>query len=237
MRKSAIIFIMGLILFTSSGAAAAQQDEMLDLAAAVTGQSLPVASWQVTIKEDMSRNKARRLLTTLQAKHGYKVTGTEKEKAVNYDIESGQEKQVTERFHITIPKNARHQAAFSAILQGESWNKEVMEAYRERKDSVRSAYFTDRSTTFACLTADIDDKIKEVYIIRNMKKSLQLENVEVQHDNVENASLKTIVYGYTPQWKQVMTMDQPTNFQMAIHESTSGGKRLTIGTPILINEY
>ncbi|HLS09925.1 YwmB family TATA-box binding protein [Lentibacillus sp.] len=238
MRKLALIISVFLLITMNTAAFAKQTDELTDLASLVTGSDLPVDSWQVTIKEKMNKDAIRRILEKMKHKNGYKVTGTEDEKSVKYFIERIQKDGLfSETYHVVIPKDPMYQAELAIVLKGKDWNDSIAIAYINRVDAIKSTYFTNKSTKFACLTTTIDAKIESVYFFDQMKSDLQLTNIRKQTDNVTNTSVKKIVYGYTPLWEQEIKMKQPMNLQMVVQNSTQNSKRLTIGTPILINEY
>ncbi|MFD1362038.1 YwmB family TATA-box binding protein [Lentibacillus salinarum] len=238
MRKSALILTICFIMVINSGVAAEQADELTDLAAVVMDNDLSVDSWQVTIKEEMDADTISRMLDKIQAETGYKVTGTEDENAVKYFIEDTQKKSgITETYNVVIPKNPLQDAQLIAVLEGEDWDSAIADVYFTRLETIQSTYFTNKSTKFACLTTNVDDKIDNAYFFSQLKESLHLKHIDMQTDNVKNSTVKKIVYGYTPLWEQEITMKKPMNLQMVVQNSTHDGKRITIGTPILITEY
>ncbi|SFB26618.1 TATA-box binding [Lentibacillus halodurans] len=238
MRKLAIILSIYLFMMMSSGVLAKQTDELTDIASIVTEDGVSVDSWQVTIKEEMNRDAIEHITNKLQDENSYKATRTEDEKAVKYSFERAHKKMnISEMYNVVIPKNAMYDAEFVAVLQGEHWNDSIADFYINRVEDIQATYFTTESTKFACLTADVDAKIEIAYFLNQLKQTLQLTNIQTQTDNVETSKVKKIVYGYTPLWEQEITMQKPMNLQMVVQNGTHDSKRVTIGTPMLINEY
>ncbi|TFJ92250.1 YwmB family TATA-box binding protein [Lentibacillus salicampi] len=238
MRKLALITSIFILMTINTTAFANRTDEMTGLANAMTSNNFSVDNWQVTIKEEINEEAIESILEKIQNKNSYKVSRTKDENAIKYFIERVQkEAHLSETYSVVIPKNPMHQAELVAVLKGKNWNDSIAERYFSRMDAIHTTYFTHKSTKFACLTADIDAKINNAYVFKQLKQSLQLKNIRKQTDNVENSTVKKIVYGYTPLWEQSITMKQPMNVQMVVQNGTHDSKRLMIGTPILINEY
>lgn len=238
MRKLAFILNIFLFITISSGAFANQSDELTDIASVVTEHDLSVDSWEVTLKEEMDQADINGVLQKLEAQNSYKVTSTEDENAVKYLFERVHKKgPIFESYNVVIPKKSMYQAEFSAVIEGEDWNDTIASTYIDRMNDIRTKYFTNKSTKFACITTNIDAKIEDAYFFDQLKQSLQLTNIQTQTDNVEESTVKKIVYGYTPLWEQEIAMEEPMNLQMVVQNNEPESTRLTIGTPILINEY
>ncbi|HLR61483.1 MAG TPA: YwmB family TATA-box binding protein [Lentibacillus sp.] len=238
MRKFALITSIFILMIVNTTAFANESDEMTDLASLVTGSDLSVDSWQVTIKEKMSKDAINRVLQKLKNKNSYKVSSTEDENTVKYFFGRGQKNaKLSESYSVVIPKNPMYEPELVAVLQGDDWNDKISVDYIDRINDIHMSYFTKKSTKFACLSTTIGGKIDSGYFFERLKKTLQLSNIREQTDNVEHSTVKKIMYGYTPIWEQSIKMKQPMNFQAVVENAAQNSVRLTIGTPILINEY
>ncbi|SFE10043.1 TATA-box binding [Lentibacillus persicus] len=238
MRIIGFILSVFLLMTIHTAADAQQSDELTDLASIVNDSSLAVDGWQVTIKETMNKNKIDGILEKLQAKNSYKVSSAEDENTVKYFFERVQkDTSLSESFNVVISKNPRHKSEFIAVLEGEDWNKGKAAAYLDRINTIQTTYFTKKSTKFACLMTDIDAKIEGAYFFDKLQQRLNLSITKTQTDNNENSTVKKIVYGYTPLWNQAISTEEPMNLQIVVQDHAHGSARLTIGTPILINEY
>lgn len=239
MKKMIAFLILILVLTTGATSGDVQHDEMIDMAVMVTENDMSVDHWQVTIKEQMSADRIKQLVQLFQGKDSYLASRKEDENSINYLFRhSHKQGDIFETYSVIVPKNDLYKAQFIMIMKGEFWNKSVKEKYLNTMNSMKEKLFTVNSTKFACLTTSTDDIMKGVYFLNKLKESWNMQYIRKQTDNVEDSTLKKIVYGYTPMWNQKITMrDKPMNFQAAIKNDENGDMELTIGTPILITEY
>ncbi|MFB4169807.1 YwmB family TATA-box binding protein [Virgibacillus sp. JSM 102003] len=239
MKKIVLMSIILLLITTGAAASPNQQEEMTSLAAMLTESNMEVGNWEVTMKEQMSKDKINMLLGKLEAKNSQKVTGEEDENSIKYSFGYiHKNRSFTETYNIVIPKDDKYQAQFIVVIEGKSWDKTIKKDYLIRVESIQNDFFSEDSTKFACITTTFSDKLGSVYFVKRAKEKLNLQNISEQTDTVENSLLKKVVYGYTPLWDQKVTiMDKPMNLQFAFKEIENGKTKLTVGTPILITEY
>lgn len=239
MRKCALILIMFLTITTNVAAGNRQHEEMTDLAAMVMDNNMTIDEWQVTIKEEMSIKQVKQLLQNFRKKNSYLVTGAEDENTIKYTIGYAHKmNEISENYKVVIPKNKAYAAQFIAVLSGNYWNGMVEKTYFNRLEAMQNTFFGKNSIKFTCLSTTFSDKINNDSFFNNTKASLNLKYVRSQTDTLEESMISEIKYGYTPLWKQKLTMgDKPMNFQMAITKTQNGNTKMTIGTPILITEY
>ncbi|MBP1948848.1 YwmB family TATA-box binding protein [Virgibacillus litoralis] len=237
--KKIVLMVIILLLTTGAAVSKKQQDEMTALASTLVGSDMEVEDWEVIIKEQVSKDKVKLLIEKLKTKNSQLVTSEDDENSIKYSFGNiYKNNQFSETYNVVIPKNTKHQAQFTVVIKGSSWNKSIEKEYLKQVKSIKNDFFTDNSTKFACLTTTLSGKLGSVYFIKRMKKSLNLQNIDEQSDTVENSMLNKVVYGYTPLWDQKITiMDKPMNLQLAFKDIENGKTKLTIGTPILITEY
>ena len=239
MKKMALIIIL-ILLVTNHVAAqnnVPEQDAMTRLADITIESNIEINKWQVTFKENMSKD---RLLSLVERwKDSYLDTYSEDENVIKYIFRKVHKNTgIVEYYSMIIPKDKRYQPELIAVISGERWNGKIADKYLELQESIRQQYFTANATKFACLTTVSDDIMKGDRLVDLLEKKLQLLHITTQTDNVEESMNKKIIYGYTELWNQkYIILDKPVNVNIAITKTTNGETELTIGTPILIIEY
>ncbi|MGY0691234.1 YwmB family TATA-box binding protein [Virgibacillus sp. FSP13] len=239
MKKIVLMVVLLLILFTKTvvGYTASVTDEMIDLASAVIESEIGIDNWQVTIKEQISHEKANNVANKL--KNGYLVSTAEDENIIKYsfsDVHKSDD--LDESFKVVIPKNTNYQAEVITVIRGDFWNESVEQAYISTKNALPDYLFSKDAERFACLTTDSSGTIDSDYFLNEFSEKLNVQQKLTQTDKIKNTSVGKILYGYTPLWDQKITiMDKSMNVQIAINESKDEGTKFTIGTPILITEY
>lgn len=238
MKKFGLIIILLLALLAKAtiGYTAEQDHEIIDLAGAVEKQDLAIEQWEVTVKEEVNRPKAKKQVR--QLKNRYSVAKQEEEDVVKYSFQDTHNSDdLSEYFKVIIPEDPEYNAEVIAVISGEKWNEAIKKRYVSTINALPEKMFTNQAHEFACLTTHTNGKINSDDFLETYKQDLNIEQVSTQTDNVQHSTVKKIIYGYTPLWKQSINIENETlNVQIAV----SGNKRntkLTIGTPILINEY
>ncbi|MFD1036846.1 YwmB family TATA-box binding protein [Virgibacillus byunsanensis] len=237
MRKSAIMVLLLLLLPNETMANHTQSDELIDMTAFVTSEDLAVEEWQVTIKEQMEREKVKKVIEEL--KNRYNGTVAEDENIIEYSFRDVHNSVgIIEHYKVLIPKDENYQSEINVLIEGKAWNESIKESYVSRKHDILNQYFTMSAKIFSCLTTIDHGIINSVYFIQKIKQQFGLQHVTTQNDTVENSMHKNIVYGYTPMWSEKITItDKPVNFQLVVTATENGKSNYTIGTPILIDEY
>ncbi|WP_174614926.1 YwmB family TATA-box binding protein [Virgibacillus ihumii] len=239
MKKIVLITLILLMAANNAVAVTVQSDPMTDLAGLVVDSNLKVSEWQVTLKETVSYIDAEEILDRFREKNSYLVSGEEDANTIKYSVRHVQKKHgISESYNVIIPKDRTFDAQFIAVIKGDVWNKSVRKKYVSRINRIEDNLFSGNSTKFACVQTSFNDKMNSVYVFSKIRQTLNLKHVKKQEDTVENSMVKKIIYGYTPLWNQKIDLgDRPLNFQMAVNKGENGDTELTIGTPILINEY
>ncbi|HLR67730.1 YwmB family TATA-box binding protein [Virgibacillus alimentarius] len=238
MRK--IVFILILFLFIPTVSAAnndLSKDEFETLASLIMHHDLSIKEWQVTKKEKVTQESLIQLMEGM--KDQYRVRTEENDKAIKYIIEDTHKTAGLSVIYIGIlPKEHRFDAEFTAIIKGEKWNKSIEDNYQKKRDFIRRHFFTNSVKTFTCLTTEEDAIIGNDRTLTNIVEQLGLTYVSTQNDKMNQSVNKKFIYGYTSLWSEKITvMDTPVNVQIAIKYKQNGDSNITIGTPILINEY
>ncbi|WP_099159408.1 YwmB family TATA-box binding protein [Virgibacillus ndiopensis] len=236
MKKTGLIFIL-LLLFTTRALAHTNHDEMIDLATLVEESNLTIDEWQVTIKEQIDRNGIQYKIK--QLRNSYLVSTSEDENVIKYSFSDVHKtSEVNETYKVIIPKNKSYKAEIIGVLSGEVWSNSIKKNYQKKLSLMLEQFFTQSAKKFACLTTISNDTISSDYFLNELKQKLNLQHISTQYDSIQNSMHEKIIYGYTPLWKQQITvMDKPMNVQLAVRAGKNESTKFTIGTPILITEY
>ncbi|WP_100009903.1 YwmB family TATA-box binding protein [Lentibacillus sediminis] len=238
MKKTGMISLLLLLLLTTKAAAVVPySDEMTDLAAIVQAQDLRVENWEVMIREDLAREEAKQVIADL--KNSHKVTTDKNENRVKYSFVSRQKTDgITEQFNVVIPRDEQHSARFIGVLKGTYWSEQVKASYLKKAPGMKAEFFSESTQKFTWLKAKNSGIINNDYFLQNVTEILGVQHVLTQHENNANSVHEKIVYGYTPLWKEKISLNNtPMNLQIAVKEDAKGNPAYIIGTPILIHEY
>lgn len=239
MKKVVLITLILFMTANSVAAGAGQSDPMTNLADFIVENGLEVDQWQVTLREEMSHSHAKKILAQFRNKNSYLVSGEADANTIKYSIRHVQKTEdISEQYNVIIPKDGKYKAQFIAVFHSKVWSKSIGKAYMNRVKTVQNDFFSNESTKFTCVQTSFSDKMKGVYVLNDLKRTLNLQHLKRQKDSVKNSTVEKIIYGYTPLWSQKIDLgDRLMNFQMAVKKGVNGDTELTIGTPILINEY
>lgn len=239
MKKVALIFILilGITSQVSAHNKTSTQDEMTKLADITIQSDIEIDQWQVTFKETMEKDRLQSIINKLE--NSYLDSYSENENVIKYTFRNVHKNAgIVESYNIIIPKNSTYKPELISVISGQNWSQTVKDRYLEIQKSTFQQYFTENATKFACLTTVSSGIIKSDGLVDLLKEKLQLEHLTTQIDNVEKSTNKKMIYGYTPLWEQNFNiLGKPVNVNIAITNTTNGETKLTVGTPILINEY
>ncbi|SHG69333.1 YwmB family TATA-box binding protein [Ornithinibacillus halophilus] len=228
---SIIIFIVSnTVLFQSS-----KTDDLIDIASALESERVTIDNWEVTLKEKIGRSQLNELMNELKDSH--KVTRDENKNSIQYEVVNniGELNTVIKAI---FPKDNQYTSEFVVVLYSEVWNDEVKSSYVKELKNLEQTYFTKDVKKFSCITTTDDAIIKSDKFLSNLTNYLELRHIEKQTDNIQTSKQTEIIYAYSPLWRQSITIqDKPSNIQIVMEYAQNGSVQVTIGTPILINEY
>ncbi|WP_217586416.1 YwmB family TATA-box binding protein [Lentibacillus saliphilus] len=241
MRKivESCLMVSLIILPIQATAAINTSDPLVTLAQFTKEELGEVEKWEVTMKEKQPRADLKKLLDTIK-QNDHNVTVEKTKNAVYYKWTNTHPKQFNKAsFKIIIPTNHAYDAELIVAISGNSWNDDVEEAYLADIRHINENYFTKNVSVFACLTTKERDILSDMYVEQVLKEKLNLTYITEQTDVIQQGQTNTF-YGYTNMLtNQIDLMDKPMNVQLVVHDVSNDGQRqkLTLGTPILINEY
>jgi hypothetical protein len=235
-----IVFALILILLIPAAGTvegAGETNELPVLAALLQDNDLTIENWQVTIKEKKSRSQLQNVINLL--KDRYLVTTNADENAIKYRVEDSHKVEgITEVYEVIIPNDENFDGEMIAVIKGNEWEESAVHIYREKLYHITEQYFTSRAKRFACLETEDDDIMKSEHFLDDALEYLDLKYVSTQTDKITNNMNKKFLYGYTPLWGQeIPAMENPVNLQIAVKNIEKENSKITVGTPILINEY
>ncbi|MBP2076208.1 YwmB family TATA-box binding protein [Oceanobacillus polygoni] len=237
MRKISILLVLFLFITAKPVAGGMESEEMIELVNFTMNNGIPIESWQVTIKENVTIKQAEGQLDKM--KNGSLVTRSEDENAIKYLLREDYKQEAMEvTYTIVIPKDTALKAELIAVIEGTKWDEQIEKNYLSIKRTIMDKYLTEPSKIFACLTSDFSGIIKGDVLVSEIINYFNLQHIETQFDTIENLTHKKIIYGYTDLWKQhFMIEGTPMNLQLAVATNEKDELQFTIGTPILIHEY
>ncbi|MGM8364791.1 YwmB family TATA-box binding protein [Virgibacillus sp. W0181] len=235
--KNTILFTAFIfLLITSTGTAQPiERDELILIATFLMEHKQDIAEWEVIVKEKISNEKAHNLLKELKDSH--LVTVTEDENVIKYVIgDTNKGEPFSVYYNVIIPKQRDH-AEIVAVINGDYWDHTVLEKYRSYMQT-NIAVFTQSSQLFTCLKTT-DSGIMDISVLLDsLQNNFNLLHMSTQTDTVENSTHKKLIYGYTPLWEtKIPIKNSPVNIQIVEKGAGPDQSNLTIGTPILVNEY
>lgn len=224
-------------MFTSVASVQAKSiSEIEQLADFVADQQLPVKEWQVVTKEKMNESSIKEILKEL--KNSHKGSRTEDENIIKFlfrDTHKG--KSVNVIYSVMLPKSKGSNPELTMVIEGHAWNQEIKSEYQTVIHSISSKYFTSNKRIFSWLKTETGGIIHNGVFEKEIRNFLNLQHTKTQLDTTTNVERKYI-YGYTEKWDEKITIEEiPTNVQIAITQEKNGHTEVTLGTPILINEY
>ncbi|WP_068673766.1 YwmB family TATA-box binding protein [Oceanobacillus sp. Castelsardo] len=227
------------ILFMITSVASVQGkgiSEIEQLADFVTDQQLPVKEWQVITKEKLNGSSINKILNEL--KNSYKGSRIENENIIKFQFrDTHKGKSVNVTYNVILPKMKESYPELTVVIEGNTWNQEIKSEYQSVIHSILSKYFTSNKRIFSWLKTESGGIIHNGVFEKELMNFLNLQHTKTQLDTTTNIERKYI-YGYTEKWDEKITIEEiPTNVQIAITQEKNGHTEVTLGTPILINEY
>ncbi len=214
-----------------------EREEIIDLAHFALEHQAPINSWQVTMKENITKQKAEDIVADF--KYSSLDSRIENENVIKYifgDVHKVEGIDVT--YNVVIPQNEAFKPELIVVIEGTKWNENIEEAYVLRKEMIKDRFFTKSLKLFACLTVQQGGIMSSDVFMDDITKYFNVKHSTTQIDTIENSMHKKIIYGYTDLWKQnFMIQGTQMNLQIAIVADEEMNTTYTIGTPILIHEY
>lgn len=235
MKKLGIILII--FLFISPETPQNDYYELVDIATIIHDQELQLEEWVVTLKEKVTLKQVENHMTTFKKISNVKYT--EYKHVSKYVInEDYNDVDINVTYEISIPKDPHYAPELVVIMKGTSIMPVALSEYKEILKHVRNQFFTNNYMLFTCLTASKNGKIANDDFLKKLSNTLDLMYVSTQTDEKNADFNQEIIYGYTPKWKNEMTIEnKPLNIQLVIQRHDDEKQKVIIGTPLLITEY
>jgi hypothetical protein len=234
------IFAISLIILFLSNTVFAMDDtqfEIIDIANIIVDNNLGIESWEVTMKEYMETSRLEEIIQELS--NSFSVTKDENENSHIYLVTNAHKQgNINVQYSVIFPKEKQFQAELIVSIKGSSWDKIIASKYKDIHRYLVNNYFTKDVKIFSCMSTSTSAIIENDYVMQSFTEILNLRQINIQKDTINSTRNAKIVYGYTSQWGQKITIqDRPVNVQIVTRNLGSGDVQYLIGTPILINEY
>lgn len=235
MKQTLIILLLSLFISQETSTLIGQ--ELIDLNRFIEAYNFEKTDWSMTMKEKItSPDTLQNTIDQLSAR--YKQTKIEKNDTEIYDYED-----IYDVDHMTISLKVvvhdnQSTGEIIAVITGSGEHSEMLPNDIKTLQAINKTYFTKRSHVYTCLSIEDNGIIKSDDFFNKVKEKFNLTHIQTQNDKIEVNTHKKVFYGYTPVWKEKLTIkDEPMNLQVVIDGSDSAKQKIIIGTPILINEY
>lgn len=191
---------------------------------------------QLTYKETLPKSQLHAIIKEIDhleykkdRKDSNKVTFTRR------DVHKSGE--ITETYSIVESPDGQS-FTWIASFESTTWDENIatsVVAWKTKMDALHSGSNVQK---FACLQAETSDTIDDSVFLENVRGYFDLEDDEIQTEKVNSETSRKVIYGYTDLWADELVIDgNPMNMQVAMTHNKHNGTKITIGTPILINEY
>lgn len=238
MRNRLVVLFILISTVVTGAAQPTEVDPLLKFIQIAEQENQPLEHWEVVLKETFSETDRHKFVNKFRMYERRSMI--KDENSLNYLFEdmSIPQEEMTVKFKVVLPTNSARKIEVTAVISGNRWDESVKATYQEIMKDMDQTLFSGASKSFACITLQIDDIIEDRVIINPYVSELEINRMNVQQDNIQNSTIKTIIYGYTPIWDNFITIQsEPLNIQIAIIELENEKLSYKIGTPLLINEY
>ncbi|SHM61822.1 YwmB family TATA-box binding protein [Gracilibacillus kekensis] len=202
-------------------------DDMIEI---IDEQQLNLSNWQTTIKETQKINDISSFKKKLK---GYQLNMVENDSNIKYQSNTQERGGINETVLIVRTSSEKNTYKIIYTISSTDTTTEVLDIYKNRVDSITKVLFTENAQIFSCVEAWKSGIIDIVCFIEFVKKSLDMTII----DEIKDSHFYSWT-GFTPEWDESLIQDtEEFNIQIAVREGIGDRTTVTIGTPILINEY
>ncbi|KAB8126697.1 hypothetical protein F9U64_19350 [Gracilibacillus oryzae] len=205
-----------------------QLNELKDMVEVTGSNGFDLENWSIIIREKRQISNIDSFISKVE---GYLFIESSKEGVKKFVADGQNGNGVNE--HIVIVEIGKEQYQIIYEISSPAFTKKVQNDYAEKLSRITNELFTSNAQYFTCVEAVSNDKIDIVCLIKNITKQLQMTT----HSKLKDTNFTTWT-GHTPEWDQVMEIDdQAINAQIAVKNTEDNQTTLIIGTPILVTEY
>lgn len=203
---------------------------------AILGQNNDQMEWKVTIKDSLRVEEAKNVVKNVENRH--LVTSTYEENEIQYMMDINEFKNMDIQVHVHHYKD-EEQAEIIINIHGSKWNGEVAQTYNAFVAHIKDFYITQKAHVFACLSSTYSATISPNQLEKQIIHGLSLQHVSKGTDPLTDPQKQIDFSGYSPYMEQTIRLanDKEFNVQVVIKKMDREGFLVTIGTPILIDEY
>lgn len=238
MKKLFFIMILAFVAIITSAWSAKQEQsrELLDMVTLANEINMDINGWSVTFKESLPKDEIYSIIEKIE-QYGSLEKSTMQHGEKYFTKNAHKTAGLIESFIMIVPSNG-DDAELIVELKGEHWDKNTYNQIQKRINGILKTLFTTNVKSFACLQASSNDMIDVGKFSTKLKRDFNIKSLTEQDENLKDDVNKKIYYGYIPKWSARMVIaEQEMNMQAVITNTNDGRSKLTIGTPILLNEY
>ncbi|KGX94076.1 hypothetical protein N781_01500 [Pontibacillus halophilus JSM 076056 = DSM 19796] len=233
------LFVIGMFIYLPMVSLASTHTDALqpvrDLVSVIEEEALDVKGWDVTVKESVSPQHVQDLLSNIESTDpSSQIEVEETTISKKYAITHHKHTHLHEQTIIIVSKQHPTFAELIYNVSGERFEDRTQASLEARLEEVMNVYFAENATIFTCVKTETSDKIKGVLLLEKIRTNLNMKTIE----KVDEADFQSIS-GYTNRWDSSIPVseDQNMNVQMALRTGLGAETTITIGTPIITNEY
>lgn len=238
MKKLSFILILACVAMVTAAWSEkqGQSQELLDMATLAEGMDMDIYGWSITLKESLPKDEIYSIIERIE-QYAKLQKSTTQQSEKYFTRNAHKTAGLIESFIVIVPSNG-DDAELIVELKGENWQKNTYNHIKNRKDEIIKTLFTTNVKSFACLQASSNAMMDVGAFSTNLKRDFNIKKMTEQDEIIKDDVNKKIYYGYIPMWPAGLVIaGKEMNMQAVITNTNDGRSKLTIGTPILLNEY
>lgn len=210
-------------------------NELTEMAQAVQKQNLNIYEWDITYRDKVNKSLVYKITETLKTKE--KDIQKYKDYVKYIFTEKDNQKEVTTVYNIVVPHKTE-QADVTITVSGENLDGYNQINFIQEKIETVNKFLTNSPSIFTCLSAKDSGIIESGISTKNIMDELNVLHRLTQFDKHVESKYKKEIYGYQSNWNEQIIIDHsPINVQIVLERDKNKRNLITIGTPIILNEY
>jgi len=235
-RYSLLLFFLSILLQASDEKIEQDIDSLFHMAHSVEKEELHIKEWQVTYRDQVNEGVVPDLVGFFNDQE--KLDIEQNEHGMTYRIED--RNQIGNvNYSLILPKNSHDSARLIVHFSGVKWKEKEVIDFIRKKERIIEQFFSNSTAVFTCITAEENGIMKNGNSVRKIEENLNLVHMFTQFDDKRSANTVKEYYGYNRLWKDKIPIGEShINVQIVIkHNEYTERNLVTIGTPIILNEY
>lgn len=237
MRKIMLFIMLCTVFQIDSTPSLTKSDELFNIAQVVQNQNLIIDEWELIYKDKINGNNLNAIINFLNKHNETKKDINENHTAYTL-IEKADNVPIDLIYNLLIPNNFHDSAHITITIKGTEWNYDKNYEFIRENSQLFNQFLTNSSSVFTCLSATDSVIIGTGISLKKLRDEFNLLHSFTQFDNNIESKYIEEIYGYNPNWNsKLLTEQSPVNIQIALKQDENKRNLVTIGTPIILNEY